>query len=226
LAFLEHHFELQANGETQDIPITNAPRALAYAIALNRHTSRASVDLSRTRNRSGFGKPSWSTFRWSESRWFDPGVEIPDEDGRREFCPDWASSVDGIERTKDVKRAVASVLLGIANSAMWRPHIPQDKWKLLEDFNELPDESSSRLGCEANEEFVSALKAMDNRGVLKLWLAILWRAYADLKPVVAEQLAENTREVIEAGSHDVGLFMAVTESEKTAVGDEMLVYSR
>jgi hypothetical protein len=31
LVFLEHHIELQANGETQDIPITNAPRALAYA---------------------------------------------------------------------------------------------------------------------------------------------------------------------------------------------------
>jgi hypothetical protein len=87
-----------------------------------------------------------------ESRWFDPEVEILDEDGRREFCQDWASGVDGIEQTKDVKKAVASVLFGMANSAIWRPHIPQDKWKLSEYFNELPDESSSRLRCEVNEE--------------------------------------------------------------------------
>jgi hypothetical protein len=140
-----------------------------------------------------------------ESRWFDPEVEILDEDGRREVCQDWVSGVDGIEQTKGVKKAVASVLFGMANSAMWKPHIPQDKWKLLEYFIKLPDESLSRLRCEASEEFVPALKAMDNRGVLKLWLAILWRVYAGLKPVVGEQLVENTREVIEASPHDVGL---------------------
>jgi hypothetical protein len=134
--------------------------------------------------------------------------------------------VDGIEQTKDVKRTVAFVLPGIANPAMWRPHIPQDKWKLLEYINELPDESSPRLRCEASEKFVSALKTMDNRGMLKLWLAILWRACADLKPVVAEQLVGNTRQVVEASPLDVGLFMAVMESEKTAVDNEMLVYSR
>jgi hypothetical protein len=67
-----------------------------------------------------------------------------------------------------VKKAVASVLFGMANSAIWRPHIPQGKWKLSEYFNELPDESSLRLRCEASEEFVPALKATDNRGVLKL----------------------------------------------------------
>jgi hypothetical protein len=125
-----------------------------------------------------------------------------------------------------MKKAVASVFFGMANSAIWRPHIPQDKWKLLEYFNELPDESSPRLRCEANEGFVRALKATDNRGVLKLWLAILWRAYAVLKPVVVEQLVENTGEVIEASPHDVGLFMAVMESEKTAADNEMFVYSR
>jgi hypothetical protein len=40
--------------------------------------------------------------------------------------PAWAVS----NRREDVKRAVASVLFGMADSAMWRPHIPQDKWKL------------------------------------------------------------------------------------------------
>jgi hypothetical protein len=37
---------------------------------------------------------------------------------------------------------------------------------------------------------------------------------------------ENTREVIEASPHDVQLFTAVMESEKTAVDNEMLGYSR
>jgi hypothetical protein len=103
-----------------------------------------------------------------DSQWFDPEVEILDEDGRREFGQDRASGVDGIEQTKGMKKAVASVPFGMVNSAVWRPHIPQGKWELLGYFNELPDESSSRLRCEANEEFVPVLKATDNRGGLKL----------------------------------------------------------
>jgi hypothetical protein len=55
---------------------------------------------------------------------------------------------------------------------------------------------------------------------------IQWRAYAALKPVVGEQLVENIGEVIEASPHDVGLFMSVIESEKTAADNEMFVYSR
>ena len=238
LAFLEHHFELQAKGESQDTPITNALRALAYASGKETIEALKKFDCTKLSYVKGICRSFKDEKPFQlrkailfyiplvESRWFDPEVEILDEDGRREFCQDWASGVDGIEQTKDVKKAVASVLFGMANSAIWRPHIPQDKWKLLEYFNELPDESPSRLRCEANEEFVPALKAMDNRGVLKLWLAILWRAYADLKPIVRDQLLENTREVIEAGPHDVGLFMAVMESEKTAVDNEMLGYSR
>jgi len=62
--------------------------------------------------------------------------------------------------------------------------------------------------------------------VLKLWLAILWRAYADLKPVVRDQLVENTREVIGAVAHEITVFMAVMETEKAAVDTEMLGYSR
>jgi hypothetical protein len=50
--------------------------------------------------------------------------------------------------------------------------------------------------------------------------------YAALKPVVAEKLVEDTGEVIEASPHDVGLFMAVMGSEKTAADNEMFVYSR
>lgn len=238
LAFLEHHFELQAKGENQDTSITNALRALAYASGKETMEALKKFDCTK----SGYVKGICRSFKDEkpfqlrkailfyiplvESRWFDPAVEVLDEDGRRDFCQDWASGVDGIEQTKDVKKAVASVLFGMANSAIWRAHIPQDKWKLMEYFNELPDESPSRSRCEANEEFVPALKAMDNRGVLKLWLAILWRAYADLKPVVRDQLVENTREVIETSPHDVGLFMAVMESEKTAVDTEMLGYSR
>ena len=37
---------------------------------------------------------------------------------------------------------------------------------------------------------------------------------------------ENTREVIKAGPHDVGLFMVVMGSEKTAVGNEVFVSLR
>ena len=37
---------------------------------------------------------------------------------------------------------------------------------------------------------------------------------------------ENTGEVIQASPHDVGLFMAVMESEKTAADNEVFVYSR
>jgi hypothetical protein len=238
LVFLEHHFELQANGETQDIPITSALRALAYAFGKETIEGLEKFDCTQLSHVKGICRSFKNEKPFQlrkailfyiplvESWWFDPEVEILDEDGRREFCHDWAFCVDGIEQTKDVKKAVASVLLGMANSAMWRPHVPRAKWELLKYSNELPDDSPSRLRCEANEEFVPALKAMDDMGALKMWLAILWMAYADLKPVVVDQLVENTKEVIRVSPHNVGLFMTIMELGKTAVDNEMLVYSK
>jgi hypothetical protein len=84
LAFLEHHFEFQANGETQDIPITNALRALAYASGKEKIEALKKFDCTQL----SYVKGICRSFRDEkpfqlrktilfyiplvESRWFDP----------------------------------------------------------------------------------------------------------------------------------------------------------
>jgi len=68
----------------------------------------------------------------------------------RSLCVDWASAIDGIEHTCDVQKATLAVLFGMVNSSHWRPHIVTEKWKLLEYFTSVPDDSQPLRRCIDN----------------------------------------------------------------------------
>ena len=105
----------------------------------------------------------------------------------KSLCVDWASAVDGIEHTCDVQKATLAVLFGMINSPYWRLHIVTGKWKLLEYFTAVPDDSQPLRGCIDNPELMEAIKKILNPAAMVLWLAS-WPKFKELIPQVQEQL--------------------------------------
>ena len=131
----------------------------------------------------------------------------------RNLCADRTSAVDGIEHTYDVQKATLEVLFGMINSSHWRPHIVTEKWKLLEYFTSVPDDSQPLKRCLDNPELVEAISEVENPAAMVLRLTILWLKYNELIPEVREQLEAATKEVAQRKRADLDMYMSVMDSE-------------
>ena len=251
LKFLSHHLDLQARGEHEiaEEAIQDTLRALAYASgevtieALKKFDPTDKWFVNGIRKAFEDGRP-FQTRKAAlflmpviQDRWFDDSSEedVVAEDQKAEFCKHWASAVDGIEHTHDVKKAASSTLFSMLNSGRWRSHITEDKLKLMEWFSVLPDDSKPFAACKKNPEILPWLKsradkptegegknsARANEGLLKLWLALLWFDYVNLPEVVRDQVLEMTKLVISKVRHDVNFITAVMEAEKERYQNEL-----
>ena len=210
LTFLDYHFALaipDGGTEAQDEPIQNALRALAYAA--NDETIEALKLFDPTE--PSFVRGICYVFQDTRpfqlrkaalfflpligDKWFNTTTPIMDPGELRLLCVDWASAVDGIELTHNAQKATLTVLLGMINSPHWRPHIVPNKWKLLEYFTSVPDDSLPLRRCLENPELMSAISGARKSAAMALWLAVLWPKYKELIPEVREQLETFTKEV-------------------------------
>ena len=158
-------------------------------------------------------------------RWFNTTHPIMEPDQMRSLCVDWASAVDGIEHTYDVQKAALTVLLGMINSPHWRPHIVPGKWKLLEYFTSVPDDSQPLRRCIDNPELLGAIKNVENPVAMTLWLQILWFKYKELIPQVQEQLEAVTKEVSQGERRtDIDKYLSAMDSELVKAEEALMVY--
>ena len=239
LAFLTHHFELVATrDEDCEVSIQNALRALAYAStsitidALSKfdptqplfvHGIRYVFEDARVfqlRKAALFFLPKIA------DKWFNTPEPFMNADEMRQFCTDWSSSVDGIEHTYDVQRATLAALLSMINSPLWRPHIDPKKWKLLEYFTSVPDDSQPLRRCLDNPDLMDAIRDVDSPPAMVLWLAILWMKYTELIPVVREQLEAATKEVAQGRRKtDLDMYLSVMDSELKKAEEKLKEYN-
>ena len=238
LTFLGHHFDLATNGGNQDGPIQNALRALSYAsgsvtIEALKHFDPTEPSFVRgicyvyqddkpfqLRKAALFFLPLIG------DRWFNIHHPIMEPDQMKSLCVDWASAVDGIEHTFDVQKATLAVLFGMIDSPHWRPHIAPEKWKLLEYFTSVPDDSQPLRRCVDNSELMDAIRTVENPAAMVLWLAILWLKYKELTPQVREQLEVVTKEVAQSRRKtDLDMYLSVMGSELKKAEDALSQYN-
>jgi len=144
----------------------------------------------------------------------------------RSLCVDWALAVDGIEHTYDVEKATLAVLFRMVNSSHWHPSIVMEKWKLLEYFTLVPDDSQPLRRCIDNPELMKAITNMENPAAMVLWLAILWLKYKELIPQVQVQLEMVTKEVVQGRRRmDLDMYLSVMDSELRKAKDALTQYN-
>ena len=238
LTFLDHHFDLATRGgQNQDEPIQNALRALAYASgpvtieALNRFDPTEPSFVHGICYVFQYDKPfqlrkaALFFLPLISDRWFNTPHPIMEPDQMRSLCVDWASAVDSIEHTYDVQRAALAVLFGMINSSHWRPHIVREKWKLLEYFTSVPDDSLPLRRCIDNPDLMDAIAKVENPVAMVLWLAVLWLKYKELIPQVQEQLETVTKEVAQGRRRtDLDMYLSAMDSELGKTEDALTRY--
>jgi len=237
LVFLDHHFDLATRGDqNQDEPIQNALRALAYAS--NHVTIEALKSFDPTAPSFVRGicyiyqddkpfqlrKAALFLLPLIGDKWFNTDYPIMEPDQMRSLCVNWASAVDGIEHTHDVQKATVTVLLGMINSPYWRPYIVTEKWRLLEYFASVPDDSLPLKRCIDNPDLMGEIKRTENPTAMVLWPAILWLKYKELIPEVREQLETATKEAGRGRRTDQDMYLSVMDSELRRAEDVLNQY--
>jgi hypothetical protein len=235
LTFLDYHFQLATQGgENHYEPIQNALRALAYASSATTIEALKLFDPTEPSFVRGIcyvyqddkpfqlRKAALFFLPLIGDRWFNTPDPIMEKDQMVALCTDWSSAVDGIEHTYDVQKATLAVLFGMINSAHWRPHIAPNKWKLLEYFTSVPDDSQPLRRCLDNPELTSAISEVGNPAAMVLWLAILWLKYKELIPEVRQQLETVTKDVAQGSRRaDLDMYLSVMDSELGKAGDSL-----
>ena len=217
ITFFEHTLEFPCTDEEQDRALESAFRALAYASkreTLDQHDMKKRLIVDGTVAAFNHEKPFqlWKAVLFFlsvvEGQWFDSRVEIMNEEKRRELVQKIADNMEHIEPSVDVVCALLSILLGMANSPMWRPHLPIKLWSVMGGFPALPETTPSFLRCRDNPDVIDGLRAYEEKSVVKFWMGILWRDWVDLRPEVQARLVEVTREVVGHGAEDQALISA------------------
>ena len=233
LTFLNHHFELASQGENQDEPIQNALRALAYAIPEGENLKnfdpaqlsfvRGILHVFKRNKPLQLRKAALFFLHLIGDRWFNTRDPIMEPCEMSILCEDWASAVDDVGTTAvHVQEAALTVLFGMMNSRHWRPHIVKEKWKLLEYFASVPDDSEPLKRCLENPELIHAISEVGNRDAIVLWSTILWLKYKSLTPEVRKQLEEATKA---APRSDVDTYLRVMDSEWHEADDVLTDYT-
>jgi len=217
ITFFEHTLEFPCAEEEQDMALQSAYRALAYASKremLDEYDMKKRLIVDGTVAAFSHQKPFqlWKAVLFFldvvEGQWFNSGAEIMNEEKRRELVQKLVDNMDHIEPTIDVLCAILSILFGMADSPMWRPHLPIRLWSALGGFPALPETTPSLVRCRDNPDVIDRLRAYEEKSVLKFWMGILWRDWVDLRPEVQARLVEVTREVVGPGAEDQALISA------------------
>ena len=135
---------------------------------------------------------------------------------------DWASAVDGIEHAYDVQKATLAVLFRMINSPHRRPHIIPEKWRLLEYFASVPDDSQP-LRCVDNRSWWTRSGTWKTRPLWFFGWRFSWLKYKQPIPQVREQMETVTSKV--AQRTDPDMYLSVVDSELRKAEDALTQYN-
>ena len=234
LTFLLYHFELATrSNQSQDEPIHDALRALAYAsndVAALEHfdpTEPSFVSgifhIYQDYQPFELRKAALFFLPLVSDKLFNTRCPIMEPKRMRSLCVDWASAVYSVEHTDDVQKAILEVLFDMINSPRWRPHVVTDAWSWLEYYTSVRDDSPHLKRCLDNPELTDAIiSSADNLTATTLWLGILWLKYKELTPEVQKKLETATEEAAQGGRKaELDTYLSLIDSEVMKVEGEL-----
>ena len=235
LTFLNHHFRLALQGNNQDQPIQNALRALAYTSNPANIDAPGCFDLAqesfvrgicfafKTDRPHGLRKAALFLLPLIGNKWFDAAPKIIPADEMKSFCVDWATTVDSIKHTSnDQKVAILTALFHMMDSSLWRPHIPEGKWKMLEHYTLVPDSCQPLKMCLENQELIAAISQVTDPDAIAVWPTILWLNYKELTTSVQKALQDATK----AAPGHIDDYLTAVESEQKKAEKKREEYTR
>ena len=143
-------------------------------------------------------------------KWFNTPDPIMEPGEMHRWSRDWASTVDEVGATDDVRTVALVVLFNMINSTHWRAHIAADQWGLLNRCISDPEDSEPFRRCLGNPELIDAIPDVGNPPARVLWLAILWLRYEELDSGVRKKLKAATRAL---SREDFEVCLSALESE-------------
>ena len=234
LDFLEYHFDLATrHGKNQDGPIRNALRALTSASgpAMNEAfnhfdpTKRSFVDgilhVFQKSKPPRLLKPALFFLPLIADRWFNAPSLIMKPKEMERLCEGWATAVDKVWNTDDIREPALAVLLDMINSPRWRSYVAKDKWELLEHLASVSDDSQPLWRCLGNPGLVDAILEVKNKDLVVLWWTLLWSKYDNLSPVVQKRFHSAVKG---AQREDVDRYLSATKAESEEARQELLGY--
>ena len=238
LTFLDHHFDLVTGGRNHHVPIQDALRTLGLASGPATIEALEDFDLTKPSFVRGIccvfqdDKPlqlRQDTLLFLPligDGWFGAPDPIMEPNEMRDFCMDWASTVDSVEHTCDVQKPILAVLLGMINSSHWRPCVVMENWELLKYFTSIPNDSLPLGRCINNLEVTDTIRNMENLDVMISWLAILCWKYEELVREVQEQLETVVKENVRGDSRTyLDVCLSAVNSELKKAKDALQQYN-
>ena len=231
LDFLSHHFELVKGGGVHDEPIQNALRALAY-----NPTPETIEALKTFKIQPSFVEGICHVFQKGKplqlrkaalfflplivDKLFNTRRPFMNDDGMKKLCVGWASAVDEVWGTDDVREPTLAILLDMINCPHWRPHVVPEKWKLLAHFDSVPGDSQPLARCLQNPGLVDAITTGGNPDAINLWSKILLLKYNQLDDAVRRRLQESVRgpQRMNADNYLLMIQSELDEAEKKLLG--------
>ena len=97
-----------------------------------------------------------------------------DEHTRKRFFEDCASTVNSIDHTPDIWKAILMVFLRMINSKHWFLFISSEKLKFLGHIASAPKDSQSLSSHLNQTDLMNRIRSLGDLAVTANWLIILW----------------------------------------------------
>ena len=138
---------------------------------------------------------------------------------RSDFCFDLASVGNDLRMDPRFVSCYLEILLRMANSNIWRPHLLSEQWQSLEHLSTKYTDSESLYRCLLNETLIPSLSEMGG-GIMKSWLKVVWQqAFETLPPNLISQIRVATLELfLQDGETVMEEFKALIDLDQQRLG--------
>lgn len=223
LAFIEYHFCLERDGEHHYDSVADAFVALSHCSRWIHFRLTDGPFIEGLSSALKSDKPprlrrmALLFIRWVRDQFFDLTLDSVE---RSLLCSNIAAVANQLEEGENaINRCCLTILLRMAHSQTWRPHLVPAHWKALQQLSSRYDDGYGTMQqCLNDHGLIKHLRDNENWDALTLWMKVVWTRFELLGPGVLDQVVETTLELFHReGMTLVEEFQALIDTEQTDI---------